>query len=59
VPISVEGRPWGLILVAYTRDQLLPADTEARLTHVHSAAGAGTHITVDLPREYESTDGAG
>jgi signal transduction histidine kinase len=31
VPISVEGRPWGLILVAYTRDQLLPADTEVRL----------------------------
>jgi signal transduction histidine kinase len=31
VPISVEGRLWGLILVAYNRDQLLPADTEARL----------------------------
>ncbi len=31
VPISVEGRPWGLILVAYTRDQQLPADTEVRL----------------------------
>ena len=31
VPISVEGQPWGLILVAYTRDQQLPADTEARL----------------------------
>ena len=31
VPISVEGRLWGLILVAYTRDQQLPADTEARL----------------------------
>jgi signal transduction histidine kinase len=32
VPISVEGGPWGLILVAYTRDQQLPVDTEARLT---------------------------
>jgi signal transduction histidine kinase len=31
VPISVEGQPWGLILVAYSRDQQLPADTEARL----------------------------
>jgi signal transduction histidine kinase len=31
VPISVEGRPWGLILVAYTRDQQLPGDTETRL----------------------------
>jgi GAF domain-containing protein len=31
VPISVEGRPWGLILAAYTRDQQLPADAEERL----------------------------
>src|SRR5580704_17597447 len=31
VPISFEGRPWGLIRVAYHRDQLLPADTETRL----------------------------
>jgi signal transduction histidine kinase len=31
VPISVEGRLWGLILVAYNRDQPLPAETEARL----------------------------
>ena len=27
--------------------------------HVHSAAGAGTHITVDLPLEYEPAQGAG
>jgi len=27
--------------------------------HVHSAAGAGTHITVDLPLEYELAQGAG
>jgi signal transduction histidine kinase len=27
--------------------------------HVHSAAGAGTHITVDLPLEYELAAGAG
>jgi signal transduction histidine kinase len=26
---------------------------------LRSAAGAGTHITVDLPREYELTEGAG
>jgi signal transduction histidine kinase len=31
VPISVEGRPWGLIIVAYTRAEPLPPDTEARL----------------------------
>jgi signal transduction histidine kinase len=27
--------------------------------HVHSAAGAGTHITADLPLEYELAQGAG
>jgi signal transduction histidine kinase len=27
--------------------------------HVHSAAGAGTHVTVDLPLEYELAQGAG
>ena len=27
--------------------------------HVHSAAGTGTHITVDLPLEYELAQGAG
>jgi len=27
--------------------------------HVRSAAGAGTHIAVDLPREYELAQGAG
>jgi signal transduction histidine kinase len=27
--------------------------------HLHSAAGAGTHITVDLPREYELAQQAG
>jgi signal transduction histidine kinase len=27
--------------------------------HVHSVAGAGTHITVDLPLEYEPAQGAG
>jgi signal transduction histidine kinase len=26
---------------------------------VHSAAGAGTHITVDLPLEHEQAQGAG
>jgi signal transduction histidine kinase len=31
VPISVEGRLWGVITVTSVRDQPLPADTEARL----------------------------
>src|SRR5260370_25177862 len=30
-PVGVEGRLWGAIAVASTREQLLPADTEARL----------------------------
>jgi len=31
VPVSVEGRLWGVMIVAFTHDALLPADTEARL----------------------------
>ena len=31
VPIRVEGRLWGALIVALTREELLPADTEARL----------------------------
>jgi signal transduction histidine kinase len=53
VPISVEGRPWGLILVAYTRDQLLPADTEARLasfTELVATAIANTESRASVAR---------
>ena len=53
VPISVEGRPWGLILVAYTRDQELPADTEARLasfTELVATAIANTESRASLAR---------
>jgi GAF domain-containing protein len=53
VPISVEGRPWGLILVAYTRDQQLPADTEARLasfTELVATAIANTESRAALAR---------
>jgi signal transduction histidine kinase len=31
VPISIEGRLWGVMVVAFTRGEQLPADTEARL----------------------------
>jgi len=31
VPVSVEGRLWGVMFVASTREEPLPADTEARL----------------------------
>jgi signal transduction histidine kinase len=53
VPISVEGRPWGLILVAYTRDQQLPADTETRLasfTELVATAIANTDSRAALAR---------
>jgi signal transduction histidine kinase len=56
VPISVEGRPWGLILVAYTRDQQLPAGTEARLasfTELVAAAIANTESRAALARVAE------
>ena len=53
VPITVEGRPWGLILVAYTRDQQLPPDTEARLasfTELVATAIANTESRAALAR---------
>jgi GAF domain-containing protein len=53
MPISVEGRLWGLILVAYTRDQQLPADTETRLasfTELLATAIANTESRAALAR---------
>jgi signal transduction histidine kinase len=50
-PIMVEGRPWGLILVAYTRAEPLPADTEADLaafTELIATAIAGTQARMEL-----------
>ncbi|MDT4924824.1 MAG: hypothetical protein QOG01_2537, partial [Pseudonocardiales bacterium] len=50
-PISVEGRPWGLIIVAYTRDEPLPTDTEARLaafTELVATAIANAQARVEL-----------
>jgi len=51
VPVSVHGQPWGLILVAYTRDEPLPADTEARLTgftELIATAVANTQARIEL-----------
>src|SRR5580692_4153167 len=31
VPVSIEGRLWGVMVVAFARGEVLPADTEARL----------------------------
>jgi signal transduction histidine kinase/ketosteroid isomerase-like protein len=60
VPISVEGRPWGLIIVAYTRDQPLPASTEARLaafTELVATAIANAQAHVEL-RGHDETQAA-
>jgi signal transduction histidine kinase len=50
-PIGVEGRLWGLILVAYTRDEALPADIEERLagfTELVGTAIANAQARVEL-----------
>src|SRR5258708_23546715 len=38
VPIRVEGRLWGAVMVVLTREELLPADAEARLAGVPELA---------------------
>jgi signal transduction histidine kinase len=51
VPISVEGRPWGLILVAYTHAEPLPAGTEDRLAGFTELVGttiANTQARTEL-----------
>ncbi|HEY2296561.1 MAG TPA: GAF domain-containing protein [Jatrophihabitans sp.] len=50
-PISVEGRLWGVVIVAYTHEKPLPADTEARLTgftQLVATAIANTQARVEL-----------
>ena len=51
VPISVEGRLWGLMNVSSTREEPLPADTEARLagfTELVATAIANAQARVEL-----------
>jgi signal transduction histidine kinase len=51
VPVSVEGRLWGVMIVALTRDELLPADAEARLaafTELIATAVANAQARVEL-----------
>jgi GAF domain-containing protein len=53
VPISVEGRLWGLITAAYTHAEPLPADTEVRLagfTELVATAIANAQARVELRR---------
>jgi signal transduction histidine kinase len=50
-PVSVAGRLWGVMVVAYTREQSLPADTEVRLTaftELIAAAIAGAQARLEL-----------
>jgi signal transduction histidine kinase len=56
VPISVEGRLWGVISVGSTSEELLPAGTEARLagfTQLVATAIANAQARVDLRRSAE------
>jgi signal transduction histidine kinase len=51
VPISVEGRLWGAIVVSSVREEPLPASTEVRLaafTELAATAIANTHARVEL-----------
>jgi signal transduction histidine kinase len=50
-PISVEGRLWGVLTVASTREEALPADTEVRLagfTELVATAIANAQARVEL-----------
>ena len=56
VPIRVEGRLWGALIVALTREELLPADTEARLagfTELVATAIANAESRAALARAAE------
>src|SRR6185437_5558448 len=53
VPIRVEGRLWGAMFVAFTREEPLPADTEARLagfTELVATAVANAQARTELRR---------
>jgi signal transduction histidine kinase len=56
VPISVEGRLWGVMIVASAREELLPTDAEARLagfTELVATAIANAQARTDLRRVAE------
>ena len=53
VPVSAESRLWGCIVVAFSGQELLPADTEARLasfTELVATAIANTDSRTELTR---------
>src|SRR4051812_21750080 len=60
VPIVVEARVWGVLIVASTRDQPLPAETETRLsrfTELVATALANAQARVEL-RDYADEQAA-
>jgi signal transduction histidine kinase len=60
VPISVDGRPWGVVLVSSTSEKPLPTDTEARLaafTELVGTAIANAQARVEL-RSYAEEQAA-
>jgi signal transduction histidine kinase len=60
VPVDVDGRPWGVMIVAYTHGEPLPADTERRLTgftELISTAISTAQARLDL-RGYAEEQGA-
>ena len=58
-PILVEGRLWGVMIAGSTREQPLPADTEARLGLVHRAGGDGDRECGEPRRARPAGRGAG
>jgi signal transduction histidine kinase len=65
VPVSVEGRPWGAMVVAFTRSEHLPGDAETRLAGftelVATAianAGARAEVTASRARIVAAADQA-
>jgi signal transduction histidine kinase len=60
VPVSVEGRLWGVMIVASTREEPMPADIEARLagfTELAATAIANAQARVEL-REFAEEQAA-
>jgi signal transduction histidine kinase len=59
-PVSVAGRLWGVMVVAYTHEEPLPADTEVRLTaftELVATAIASAQVRLEL-RDYAEEQAA-
>src|SRR5712672_3089872 len=58
VPIRVEGRLWGAMLVAFTREESLPADTEARLAGFTELVATAVVFQTGRPARIDDYSGA-